>query len=238
MFQSIISGVSRLSRRSAASTKMTLLHDVDVPTKKATFALGCFWAPDSFFGTTKGVIRTRVGFTGGSKDLPQYRNLGDHTEAIELDYDPNEITYDQLLNIFWTNHDPTSRTTRQYTSIIFYHDDEQKEKAERTLKEQQAKRQSTVVTTVVPAKTFYNAEDYHQKYRLQQHPFLMKAVELKPTIHDLTRSHVAARLNGYVVGQGGIKQFEEEKDKLGFNEEVAEYVRKLVVKYKDHGLFC
>lgn len=66
----------------------------------------------------------------------------------------------------------------------------------------------------------------------------MKAIGLKPTIEDLTRSHLAARLNGYVVGQGGIKQFEEEKDKLGLNEEVAEYVRKLVVKYEGHGLFC
>lgn len=99
---------------------MTLLHEVNIPTKKATFALGCFWAPDSFFGTTKGVIRTRVGFTGGTKDLPQYRNLGDHTEAIELDYDPNEITYDKLLDIFWTHHDPTARTTKQVSLLKMF----------------------------------------------------------------------------------------------------------------------
>lgn len=92
---------------------MSLLHEVNIPTKKATFALGCFWAPDAYFGATKGVIRTRVGFTGGSKGAPTYRNLGDHTEAIELDYDPNEISYKQLLDIFWEIHDPTARTTKQ-----------------------------------------------------------------------------------------------------------------------------
>lgn len=66
----------------------------------------------------------------------------------------------------------------------------------------------------------------------------MKAIELKPTIEDLTRSHLAARLNGYVVGQGGVKQFEEEVGKLGLNEQVADYVRKLVIKYEGHGIFC
>lgn len=92
---------------------MALLHDVNIPAKKATFAMGCFWGPDAYFGATKGVLRTRVGFTGGSKDGPAYKSLGDHTEAIEIDFDPSEISYESLLQLFWTNHDPTARTTKQ-----------------------------------------------------------------------------------------------------------------------------
>jgi len=92
---------------------MAPLHEVDIPTVKATFALGCFWGPDGLFGATPGVIRTRVGFTGGSKAAPTYKSLGDHTEAIEIDFDPKEITYDKLLDMFWTHHDPTARCTKQ-----------------------------------------------------------------------------------------------------------------------------
>ena len=99
---------------------MSYLHNVDVPTKKATFGMGCFWGVESLFGATKGVIRTRVGFTGGNKDSPVYKNLGDHTEAVELDYDPNVVSYEDLLNIFWSNHDPSARMSRQVSLNIFY----------------------------------------------------------------------------------------------------------------------
>lgn len=92
---------------------MSALHIVDIPTKKATFAMGCFWGCDSLYGATKGVIRTRVGYCGGTKTIPTYRNIGDYTESIEVDYDPNEIKYETLLNIFWSNHDPTAKMKKQ-----------------------------------------------------------------------------------------------------------------------------
>jgi len=215
----------------------TLLHDIDVPTKKATFAMACFWAPDSLFGVQNGVIRTRVGFAGGTTENPAYRSIGDHTEAIEIDYDPNEVSYIELLDLFWKNHDPTARTSKQYTSLIMYHDQEQKELAEKTLKEEEKKKSTYIVTKILPATKFYDAEDYHQKYRLQQHPSLMKAVGLIPG-NKLKSSHLAARLNGYVVGRGGLAQFDAEVSHLGLDEKTADYIRKLVVKYEGQGLFC
>ncbi|XP_069688067.1 peptide methionine sulfoxide reductase-like isoform X2 [Periplaneta americana] len=222
-------------KRTASSVSRnmpSLLHDINVPTKKATFAMGCFWAPDSLFGVQKGVIRTRVGFAGGTTENPRYRSIGDHTEAIEIDYDPNEISYDQLLTMFWNHHDPTARVSKQYTSLILYHDQEQKALAEGTLKEEEKKKSSYIVTKVMQAQEFYDAEDYHQKYRLQQHPSLLKALGLEAG-PKLKSSHLAARLNGYVVGFGGVGQFDAEVSRLGLDDKTAAYVRKLVVKYED-----
>ncbi|KAJ9575902.1 hypothetical protein L9F63_007214 [Diploptera punctata] len=192
----------------------SLLHDVNVSTKKATFSMGCFWAPDSLFGVQKGVIRTRVGYAGGVMENPTYRRISDHTESIDIDYDPNEITYNELLNLFWAYHDPTARTSKQYTSLIMYHDEEQKELAEKTLKEEEKKKSSYIVTKVIPAKEFYDAEDYHQKYRLQQHTSLLEAVGLNRG-SKLKTSHLAARLNGYIVGFGGVAQFDSEINQIG-----------------------
>lgn len=214
-----------------------LLHDVDVETKKATFALACFWEPDAIYGAQKGVIRTRVGYSGGEKENPTYKDLGDHTETIDIDYDPNEVTYSELLDLFWKSHDPTAKTTVQYMSIIFYHDQEQKKLAEEKLREEVKKHSDPILTKVLPATTFYDAEDYHQKYRLQQHPSLMKAVNLEPG-PKVKSSHLAARLNGYVVGKGGVAQFDAEVKKLGLDEGTAKIVRELLVKNEGRQLVC
>lgn len=199
--------------------------------------MACFWAPDSLFGVQNGVIRTRVGFAGGTTENPTYHSIGDHTEAIEIDYDANEVSYSELLDLFWKNHDPTARTSKQYTSLIMYHNQEQKELAEKTLKEEEKNKSAYIVTKILPATKFYDAEDYHQKYRLQQHPSLMKAIDLVPG-NKLKSSHLAARLNGYVVGRGGLAQFDAEVSRLGLDEKTADYIRKLVLKYEGQGLFC
>ncbi|PSN48525.1 Peptide methionine sulfoxide reductase [Blattella germanica] len=213
------------------------LHDVNVKTKKATLALACFWEPDAFYGSHKGVIRTRVGYSGGTKPNPTYKDLGDHTETIEIEYDPNEVSYEELLDVFWNNHDPTAKTTLQYTSIIFYHDEEQKALAEKTLKEQQKRHSAPIVTKILPVTTFHDAEDYHQKYRLQQHPALMKAINLEPG-PKVKSSYLAAKLNGYVVGRGGVAQFDKEVNKLGLDENTIKFVRELVVKNEGRALVC
>ncbi|CAH0770749.1 unnamed protein product [Bemisia tabaci] len=214
-----------------------LLHEVDTPTKEATFGMACFWAPDCLFGATPGVIRTKVGYTGGSKGTPSYHNLSDHTEAIHIEYDPKEIDYSTLLKLFWENHNPSARMKLQYTSMIWYHDNEQKELAESTLKEQENKHKLPIVTKIAPASTFYDAEDYHQKYRLQGHPWLCEAIGMKSGA-KLKNSHLAARLNGYVIGCGGVNQFNAEVGKLGLDEKTADYVRKLVIKNEGNGLTC
>ncbi|XP_063623562.1 peptide methionine sulfoxide reductase [Cydia splendana] len=215
----------------------TLLHDVDIPTKKATFGMGCFWSNDSLFGATLGVIRTRVGYSGGTTKNPHYRSLGDHTEVIELDYDPKSVTFEDLLDMFWANHEYglTTKLKRQYQSMILYHDEEQREAAEASHKEMTS-RFGQLRTEIAPASTFYPAEDYHQKYRLQGHKDLCRSLGLDSG--KLQTSHLAARLNGYLVGVGGKAQFEAELPQLGLNEKQAEYVRTEIERNEGGGLAC
>ncbi|KAF9407644.1 hypothetical protein HW555_012398 [Spodoptera exigua] len=213
-------------------------HDVDIPTKKATFGMGCFWANDSLFGATLGVIRTRVGYSGGTTKNPIYRSIGDHTEVIELDYDPKTVTYDHLLEMFWANHEYglTTKLKRQYQSMILYHDEEQRLAAESSYKKTQERVNEPLRTEIAPAGIFYPAEDYHQKYRLQGHKDLCKSLGLDS--EKLQTSHVAARLNGYLVGMGGKAQFEKEVQSLGLTEEQAAYVRRELERNEGGGLSC
>lgn len=145
--------------------------------KIATFALGCFWEPDVSFSKLPGVLRTTVGYTGGHTANPTYQqvcsNETGHAEAVEVEYDPAVVTYERLLEHFWTAHDPTQMDRqgpdvgKQYRSVIFVHDDEQRVLAEQTKQSLIAKGVG-VVTEIVPAQAFYPAEDYHQKYLLHR----------------------------------------------------------------------
>ena len=144
--------------------------------EKATFAAGCFWGVEAAFRELEGVTATRVGYTGGHADDPSYKQVcggrTGHAEAVEVTYDPARVSYDDLLRVFWEVHDPTQRNRQgpdigtQYRSAIFYHDPEQ-EAAARASKErleQSGVHKRPIVTEIVPAQTFYQAEDYHQQY--------------------------------------------------------------------------
>lgn len=143
---------------------------------KATFGAGCFWHVEDLLSKTKGVKSTQVGYTGGQLPNPTYEEVctdrTGHAEAVEVEYDPNEISYEELLDVFWSNHNPTTLNRQgpdvgiQYRSAIFYHNDEQKmiaEKSKQTL-DKSGKYGAPIVTQIVPAPTFYKAEEYHQKY--------------------------------------------------------------------------
>ena len=143
---------------------------------RATFAAGCFWGVEATFRQLPGVISTRVGYTGGQMQNPTYKDVctdrTGHAEAVEVDYDPTKISYEKLLDVFWENHDPTQLNRQgpdsgtQYRSAIFYHDPEQQSAAESS-KEKRGKSgayRKPIVTQIVPATTFYEAEDYHQQY--------------------------------------------------------------------------
>jgi peptide-methionine (S)-S-oxide reductase len=144
--------------------------------EKATFAAGCFWGVEAAFRQIPGVVATRVGYTGGHTDDPTYERVCSHTtghaEAVEVTYDPERVSYEQLLDVFWTKHNPTTKNRQgldigdQYRSAIFFHSPEQQEAAERTKEGVQAKLHwpKKVVTEIVPAPQFYEAEDYHQQY--------------------------------------------------------------------------
>ncbi len=159
---------------------------------------------DAQFGSVKGVIRTRVGYTGGHKENPTYRALGDHAESIEIDYDPAVISYGELLETFWKSHDPGSRPwSRQYMSAIFYHNEEQKRLAVESMKREEAGTRRKIYTEISPAARFYRAEDYHQKYYLRQRPELIRELKaIYPSDEDFVNSTAAARLNGYLALKG------------------------------------
>ncbi|XP_058118270.1 peptide methionine sulfoxide reductase [Anopheles ziemanni] len=215
------------------------LHQVDIPFEKATFGMGCFWGCDSLFGATRGVLRTRVGYAGGTTESPVYKKMGDHTEVIEIDYDPKKISYSDLLELFWNNHEYglTTRIKRQYMSLILYHSEEQRKIAEDSRAEEQIKRApEQIITEIAAAGAFYPAENYHQKYRLQGHSDLAKGIGLTSDL--LHSSHVAARLNGYLIGVGGLEQFDEEVSLLGLSKEQAQYVRDYVIDNEGGGIFC
>ena len=143
---------------------------------KATFAAGCFWGVEETFRQTPGVIATQVGYTGGRTHNPTYKEVctdrTGHAEAVEVEYDPAKVSYAELLRIFWENHDPTTLNRQgpdvgsQYRSAIFYHSPEQKAEAEDSKREldRSGRFRRPIVTEVVPAETFYRAEEYHQQY--------------------------------------------------------------------------
>jgi peptide-methionine (S)-S-oxide reductase len=160
-----------------------------------------------------------VGYAGGSTENPTYRNIGDHTETVEIDFDPTVISYENLLDVFWKNHDPVGRPgRRQYMSIVFYHDDEQKDAAIRTRDRESSRRNARMGTEILPASRFTLAEGYHQKYSLRNRPELMREYEgIYPSYPDFLASTAVARVNGYAAGYGTCEMLREEIDGLGLS---------------------
>jgi len=160
-------------------SSMALAQEVpmkDAHLEKATFAGGCFWCMQPFFDHCKGVKKTTVGYTGGTVLNPTYEEVSSgqtgHAEAIQIEFDPQEVPYEKILNIYWHNVDPTQVNGQfvdegtQYRTVIFYHNEEQKKTAEKSKQELSASGRfhKPIVTQIVPASKFYPAEDYHQKY--------------------------------------------------------------------------
>ena len=144
--------------------------------QKATFAAGCFWHVQYEFDKTPGVASTTVGYTGGEIQKPTYKQVCSgktgHAEAVEMLYDPNKLSYEKLLEIFFENHNPTTKNRQgfdigtQYRSAIFYHNPDQQKAALAKIDElsKSGKFKKPIVTEIKPAKSFYKAEEYHQKY--------------------------------------------------------------------------
>jgi peptide-methionine (S)-S-oxide reductase len=154
--------VSKRSRRQA------------VATEKATFGAGCFWGVEAEYRSTPGVTATAVGYTGGSAENPTYEQVctgtTGHAEAVEVEFDPEQASYEDMLEIFWANHDPTTLDRQgpdvgsQYRSAIFIHSPEQEQAAVESRDRAQTRHKRPIVTEIVPASEFWRAEDYHQQY--------------------------------------------------------------------------
>jgi peptide-methionine (S)-S-oxide reductase len=142
----------------------------------ATFAAGCFWGVEAAFRQVPGVVDTAVGYTGGSLPNPTYEDVctdrTGHAEAVRVEFDPSRVSYGELLDVFWENHDPTTKNRQgpdvgtQYRSAIFFHDAEQEKVASesRNRQEKSGKFRRPIVTEIVPEMEFWRAEDYHQRY--------------------------------------------------------------------------
>lgn len=141
---------------------------------KATFAMGCFWAPEMCYRNVDGVTDAAVGYAGGHVDNPTYRQVcqGDtgHAEVVQVEYDPDKVSYAQLLDVFWANHDPTTSNRpapdagSQYRSAIFTHDHAQAEAARASLARRRVALSREIVTRIGPLEVFYRAEAFHQRY--------------------------------------------------------------------------
>lgn len=187
-------------------TRPTAPLDGDVPwiLETATFGLGCFWMPDALFGLTKGVWRTRVGYAGGTKDKPRYDDLGNHTECVQVHFDPAVVSYGELLGVMWAAHDATKPSyVDQYASIVLANDEHQLEAARSCAAALAALYEKPLHTRIERLDGFWLAEDYHQKYYLQNDEELMEDFwGTYPSLEDFIDSPTAARVNGYMGGQG------------------------------------
>ena len=143
-------------------------------TEKATFGAGCFWGVEARFGEVPGVTETAVGYAGGHMPNPTYRDVctdeTGHAEVVDVGFDPQRVSYEELVRLFFQLHDPTQLNRQgpdvgtQYRSVVFYHSPEQKATAARVKQEMQKVIRGTIVTAIEPAQKFYRAEEYHQRY--------------------------------------------------------------------------
>ena len=142
--------------------------------EKATFGAGCFWGVEAAFRQVKGVLSTAVGYSGGHLENPTYKDVCSgrtgHAEVVEVEYDPAQVSYNDILKVFWDNHDPTTLNRQgpdvgeQYRSAIFFHSPEQEAAAKASKEQMQGRYKSKIVTQIEPASEFYRAEEYHQQY--------------------------------------------------------------------------
>jgi peptide-methionine (S)-S-oxide reductase len=165
------------------------------------------------------VVRTRVGYSGGTKENPTYHSLGDHSETIQIDFDPSKVTYEALLRVFVDNHDPFSRSwSRQYASMVFYHNEEQKRAAQDLMKSLEKGSSHKVQTDIMPFSRFYLAEDYHQKHYLRGRPEIAEEYyALYPDLADFVASTAVTRVNGYTGGHGTPESLQRDLPGLGLS---------------------
>jgi peptide-methionine (S)-S-oxide reductase len=171
-----ISFTACTSENNYKSMSTSLIHTSSEKVDTATFGTGCFWCTEAIFEQLNGVMKVTSGYSGGQVENPTYKAVctGEtgHAECVQIQYEPEKITYDELLEVFWQVHDPTTLNRQgadvgtQYRSAIFYHNNEQKQKAEHYKAEldKSGAFKNPIVTEISPAQKFYAAENYHQEY--------------------------------------------------------------------------
>ena len=168
--------VKRRMRQAFGCAPVAMVSSCSMQSEKATFGAGCFWGVEEAFRKIKGVLSTSVGYAGGTQENPTYQDVctdkTGHAEVVEVEFDPSQVSYDELLNVFWSNHNPTTLNRQgpdvgtQYRSAIFYHSPVQQASATASKEKLQKSGRFTrpIVTQIEPASTFWRAEEYHQRY--------------------------------------------------------------------------
>lgn len=180
VFPATVSLTLRTPKRLHVAPHAWSLDGEAMSIEKATFGAGCFWGVEELFRNTKGVTSATSGYAGGTTENPTYEQVCSHStghaEVVEVEFDPAQVSYEHLLDVFWSNHNPTTRNRQgpdvgsQYRSVVFYHSPEQKAAAEKKMQEldKSGRFPRPIVTQIEPAPTFYRAEEYHQQY-LRKH---------------------------------------------------------------------
>jgi peptide-methionine (S)-S-oxide reductase len=192
----------------------------------AAFGMGCFWGPEALFGSLAGVMLTRVGYTGGSTPNPTYRELGDHTETVQLCYDEDIISFETIIRTFWDHHNPyniNGYKGRQYQSLLYYRDASQLAAIETELARREREGLGRPDTEIAAYAEFHPAEDRHQKYYVKRFPRAVGALEsLYPARSgegtpwlDTT---IAARLNGMAKGYLNMERLKSELESWELSE--------------------
>ncbi|MFF2889686.1 peptide-methionine (S)-S-oxide reductase MsrA [Paenibacillus sp. NPDC057967] len=182
--------------------------------ERITLGMGCFWSPEARFGAMPGVVRTRVGYAGGTTDKPIYREMGDHTECVQLEYDSDTVAFEELVAIFWERHQPVNINGykgKQYQSLLFYENESQRSAIDRVLLKRERSGLGRPETDIVPCSAFYAAEERHQKYYLKRYPQAIEALSTRyPTQPQLNDSTIAARLNGLAKGYTSMERIKND----------------------------
>jgi methionine-S-sulfoxide reductase len=160
-----------------------------------------------------------VGYAGGTTDSPSYHKIGDHTETVQIDYDPSRISYKELLDIYWESHNATGGSlSRQYRSAIFYHNEEQRKRAEETGDLLMSGAGRRISTAIEPYSAFTLAEDYHQKHSLRLFPEIMEELKsIYPDMKSFVSSVAVTRINGYLGRYGTCTELKKEVDSFGLS---------------------
>lgn len=181
--------------------------------QKAYFSMGCFWGSEAMLASCPGVVFTRTGYTGGTAPSPSYSAIADHVETVEVSFDPSVVSYQDLVNYFWSHHNARAKPIfRQYASAIFTTSEEQTEQARqsRELRQQQGG-PDPIRTAIIPLETFHPAEDYHQKYYLRQDEKLFALLPGSPRDHTT----LAAKLNALAGRAGERDELKEALTRFG-----------------------
>ena len=184
-----------MSAQDERNTEKSMAKTESGRTELATFGGGCFWCIEAVYERIEGVVAVTSGYAGGTKENPTYEEVctgtTGHAEVVQIEYYPEQISYDELLEIFWKAHDPTTLNRQgadvgtQYRSVIMYHDEEQKERAERSMAAASKLLGDPIVTEIVPLRTFYSAEGYHQDFYDQNPNYGYCRIVIHPKLKKL-----------------------------------------------------